>query len=185
MKRIIAALAVFTLLFCACKKEDKNSTTNNGGNNPTTTDPTTYEQYITCKIDGTTYTAYYTAGHTTYLNCVYNGTSQTVFETNADQVTSGAQTLLSDMSVTLYGFQAKQAGTYTCPADLYLDGTLERVVNGSKERITYVISHGESLTVSSYKNGIIEGTFAVEVQDENNSSKLYQVTDGKFKMKVQ
>lgn len=188
MKKIIIALIACTAMFASCDKE-KNGTTpgtnNNGSNNPTQVDPTKYEQYLTCTVDGTTYTAYYAPGHTTNLNCVFNIASQTTFESSADEVKEGGETMLSNMSFTLYGFQAKEAGVYTCPEDLYLDGTLERMVNGKKERFSYVISHGESLTVSSYKNGIIEGTFAVEVQDENNPGKLYQVKDGKFKIRVQ
>lgn len=172
-------------IFSSCDKKEATPATNTGGNNNNPPDPTSYEQYITCKVDGTTYTAYYEAGHTTYLNCVYNATSQTSFESSADQVKVNGETLISDMQFTLYGFQAKGAWVYSCPEDLYLDGTLERVVNGTKQRITYVISHGESLTVSSYKNNIIEGTFAVEVQDENDASKIYMITDGKFRIKVQ
>lgn len=190
MKRIIIALIACTTIFVSCDKEKNNTTpgTNNGnnnGNNNNPVDPTTYEQYLTCKVDGTTYTAYYAPGHTTSLNCVFNIASQTSFESSADEVKEGGETMLSNLQFTLYGFQAKKAGVYTCPEDLYLDGTMERMVNGAKQRFSWVISHGESLTVSSYNNGIIEGTFSAEVQDENNPTKTYMVTDGKFKIKVQ
>jgi hypothetical protein len=184
-KLIIICLALIgTLTFNSCEK-DKDTTPD--PNNPgTTVDPTTYDQYITCKVDGTTYTAYYAAGHTTNVNCVFNSSVQTVFETSADEIeVTGADNLLSDLSITLIGFQAKGVGTYTGGDDLYLDGVIERMVGGSKQRIAYVVSHNETLVVESYTGGYIKGTFSVEVQDENNPGTLYQVTEGKFRMKVQ
>lgn len=191
MKKIIIALVAVTTMFCSCDKNTNTTTpgtnnngNNNGNNNPNPTNPTSYEQYLTCKVDGTTYTAYYAPDHTTKIVCALNIKSQTIFETDADEIKEGGETLLSNLSFTLYGFQAKEAGVYTCPEDLYLDGTLERMVNGKKERINYVISHGQSFTVSSYKNGIMEGTFSAEVQDENNPVKRYMITEGKFKVKV-
>lgn len=183
MKKLITMclLLAASVTFYSCEK-DKTNPDDPKTNTPV--DPTTYDQYITCKIDGTTYTAYYTAGHTTYLNCVFNNSVQTVFETSADQITSGSESLLSNMSITLFGFQAKEAGTYEGGDDLYLDGTLERMVNGSKQRLDFVVVHGETLTVDSYSNGYITGTFAVEVYDENSTSDKYNITEGKFRMKV-
>jgi hypothetical protein len=183
-KSIIIFLAlVGTLTFNSCDK-DKDPTPD--PNNPgATVDPTTYDQYITCKVDGTTYTAYYAAGHTTSVNCVFNSTVQTVFETSADEVVvTGGDNLLSNMSITLFGFQAKGAGTYTGGDDLYLDGVIERMVSGSKQRISYVVSHNETLVVESVNNGYIKGSFSVQVQDENNPGVYYQITEGKFRMKL-
>lgn len=187
MKKIIMiclALAASTT-FYSCDKDTTTTDPKNNNNNNNPVDPTTYDQYIICKIDGTTYGAYYAAGHTTSVNCVFNNSVQTVFETSADEIElAGSDNLLSNMSITLFGFQAKGAGTYTGGDDLYLDGTLERPVNGSKQRISYVVKHGQTLTVTSYNNGYIEGTFAVEVYDENSVSNTYQITEGKFRMKV-
>lgn len=184
MKKLVficlALMASTTFYSC-----DKDKTTTEPNNN-TPVDPTTYDQYITCKIDGTTYTAYIAPGHTTSLNCVFNNSVQTVFETSADEIeVAGQDNLLSNMSITLFGFQAKGAGTYEGGDDLYLDGTLERMNNGSRQRINFVVVQGQTLTVSSYDNGYIQGTFAVQVYDEDEPGTTYQITEGKFKMKVQ
>ncbi len=174
-------------MFYSCEKDETTTTPNNNNNNNNDpVDPTTYDQYITCKVDGTTYTAYNTTGHTTNLNCVFSNSVQTVFESSADEIAvTGSDPLLSNMSITLFGFEAKGVGTYTGGDDLYLDGTLERMVNGTKQRLDHVVVHQETLVVTSYNNGYIQGTFALEVYDEDNPGTTYQITEGKFKMKVQ
>ncbi|MBL7718986.1 MAG: hypothetical protein JNL72_09140 [Flavipsychrobacter sp.] len=184
MKRIVT-ICLLLAAYCTMQSCKKDKTTPNDPTNNAPADPKSYDQYITCKIDGTTYTAYYAPGHTTNIACMFNNSVQTVFETSADEITvTGGAKLLSNMSVTLFGFQAKGAGTYEGGDDLYLDGALERQVDGAKQRLSFVVVHGQTLTVSSYSNGYIEGTFAVQVYDENSNTDTYQVTEGSFRMKV-
>jgi len=48
-------------------------------------------------------------------------------------------------------------------------------------RVSFKTTDGQQLTITSYKDGILEGTFSFE--DKSDPARIIKITDGVFKLK--
>jgi len=132
MKRNSFFHAIFLssiLFLTSCNNSDSKKTsatdTNESANEKleaVTPDFRNYPQYVSCKIEGQPYLAYYTDNHITGITNSLNIPSQVVFSTSADQVEINGDTKISQMDFSFYTLSKKQEGTLTSNKDFYVDG---------------------------------------------------------------
>lgn len=149
-----------------------------------TVDPQAYGQYLSCKIDGQPYLAYYADGHTTDVQNPINMAGRTDFATRADEAPLNGDTKLSALNLVLFNLAKKGAGPYTSPKDFHLDGhtCFAKKTGPGVDDVHFIVALGQQLTLSSLKDGVAEGTFALDVQDENDKAHLLKLTEGRFKL---
>ena len=147
-----------------------------------TPDFRSYPQYLSCKIEGQVYVAYYAEGHITGITNALNMPARMVFATSADQEQLNGQTKISELNLTFFGLTQKGPGTYTSTKDFYLDGHTSFAEGTGLKEYHFKTGEGQQLTVTSFKEGLVEGTFSFDVVDENNPAHILKLTDGVFKL---
>ena len=141
-----------------------------------------YAQYLWCRIDGQPYLAYHAEGHTTNISNPVNMARRTDFVTSADQVPLNGDTKISDMQLLLFNLTRKGAGQYRSPRDFHLDGRTAFAQGAGLREVHFAVADGQTLTVSSLKEGVAEGTFSLDVVDQNNKGRVLKLTDGHFRL---
>ena len=141
-----------------------------------------YPQYVSCKINGQPYLAYYDAGHITAITNALNISSQVVFATSADQETINGKTKISELSFSFYTLATKGAGVLASVKDFYVQGHTDFPAGNDLKYTSFKTTSGQTLTLESYNDGILQGRFAFDVADENDPSHILKITDGNFKL---
>lgn len=176
-----ALLAISMLLFTSCKdgdtkktSETDSKTTANESAPAVIKDFRSYPQYVSCKIDGHPYVS------TQVLNAV-NLPSRQDFSTREDQEQINGETKISEMDLSFFTLSKKQEGTLTSTKDFHAAGYTMFPSGGKLVRVSFETKEGQQLIITSYKDGILEGTFNFE--DNSNPAYIVKVTDGVFKLK--
>ena len=173
------------LLFTSCKSKDsqQKSTieTKESANEKLeaiTPDFRNFPQYVYCKIDGQPYLA-------TWVFNAMNLPNRQDFATRAEQVEINGETKSSELEFSFYTLAKTGAGTLTSNEDFYVRGHTDFPENGKLKYVSFNTKAGQHLTLSSLKDGILEGTFNFDVSDENDPAHILKITDGVFKMKLE
>ena len=188
---IFTAFLLSSILFISsCKNGDSKKTsetdTNESVNNKpeaVTPDLQNYPQYVSCKIDGHTYIAYSDANNTLGVFNSMNQPSRQDFSTRENQVEINGETKISQMNFSFYTLSKKPEGTLTSNTDFHVDGYTMFPEGGKLARVSFETKNGQQLTITSFKDGILEGTFSFE--DNADPAKIVKVTDGIFKFKME
>ena len=146
-----------------------------------TPDFRSYPQYVFCKIDGHPYLAYYDANNTLGVFNSMNLPSRQDFSTRENQVEINGETKISQMDFSFYTLSKKPEGTLTSNTDFHVDGYTMFPEGGKLARVSFETGEGQQLTLTSFKDGILEGTFNFE--DKSDPARIVKVTDGVFKLK--
>jgi hypothetical protein len=188
MKRISffsALILIGVLLFTSCKSSDsqkKSSSetkeTANEKQEAETPDFRNLPQYVYCKIDGQPFLA-------TYVFNAMNLPTRNDFATTEEQVKINGETKLSGMDFSFYTLAKVGAGTLTSTKDFYVLGHTDFPENGKLKSVSFKTKDGQHLTLTSLKDGLLEGTFNFDVADENDPSHILKITDGVFKMQLE
>jgi hypothetical protein len=141
-----------------------------------------YAQYVTCKIDGQPYDAYYADGHTTGITNSLNMPSRLVFSTSADQEEVNGKTKISELEIQLFGLSKKPTGALTSNGEFYIAGHTDFPQGSELKYVRFASKAGQTMQITSNKDGVIEGTFSVDVADESDASHILKITDGAFKL---
>ena len=178
------------LLISSCKNGDSKKTsetdTNESVNNKpeaVTPDLQNYSQYVSCKIDGHPYIAYSDANNTLGVFNSMNLPSRQDFSTRENQVEINGETKISQMDFSFYTLSKKSEGTLTSNTDFHVDGYTMFPEGGKLGRVSFETKDGQQLTITSFKDGILEGTFSFV--DNADPAKIVKVTDGIFKFKME
>ena len=178
------------LLISSCKNGDSKKTsetdTNESVNNKpeaVTPDLQNYSQYVSCKIDGHPYIAYSDANNTLGVFNSMNLPSRQDFSTRENQVEINGETKISQMDFSFYTLSKKSEGTLTSNTDFHVDGYTMFPEGGKLVRVSFETKDGQQLTITSFKDGILEGTFSFV--DNADPAKIVKVTDGIFKFKME
>ena len=176
------------LLIASCKNNDSKKTsttdTNESVNNKleaVTPDFRNYPQYVSCKIDGHPYLAYYDANNTLGVFNSMNLPSRQDFSTRENQVEINGETKISQMDFSFYTLSKKPEGTLTSNNDFRVAGYTMFPEGGKLARVSFETGEGQQLTLTSFKDGILEGTFNFE--DKSDPARIVKITDGVFKLK--
>lgn len=181
--------ATITVLATSCGNNETKTTatdtqaTANEKLEQVTPDYHNYAQYISCKIDGQPFLAYYEDGHTTGITNSLNLPSQVVFNGSADEAKINGKTKTSELNISFYTLPKKATGTLTSNTDFYVQGHTDMPEGGDLKYVSFVTKSGQSLIITSNKDGVLEGSFSMDVVDENNPSRTLKITDGNFKLK--
>jgi len=140
-----------------------------------------YSQYVSCKINGQPYVAYYADNHITGISNSLNIPSQVVFSTRADQVEINGETKISEIDFSFYTLNKVGAGLLTSNKDVRVAGYTMFPEDGKLVKVGFETTKGQQLTLTSFKDGILEGTFGFE--DKSDPARIVKITDGVFKMK--
>ena len=185
-----ALLLSAMLLLISCNNSDskKNSTTEpkegvNKKLEAVTPDFRSYPQYVSCKIDGHPYMAYSDANNTLGVFNSMNLPSRQDFSTRENQVEINGETKISQMDFSFYTLSKKQAGTLTSNKDFHVDGYTMFPEGDKLVRVSFETVNGQQLTITSFKDGVLEGTFNFE--DNSDPKHIVKVTDGVFKLKIE
>ena len=73
-------------------------------------------------------------------------------------------------------------GTLTSNKDFYVQGHTDFQVGNDLKYVSFTTKAGQQLTITSNKEGLIEGTFNFEVVDESDPTHVLKITDGVFKL---
>lgn len=179
--------ALLTCLLYSCSSPDKQSAP--AENTPaktteTATDYRQYAQYVSCKINGQPYLAYYADHHVTAIVNTLNTSSRFSFSTSADEEKINGETKLSELEFNLYNLAGKGTGIYTSPNDFDMHGHTDFPANGKLKYVRFATVNGQQLTVTAYKDGVVEGTFNVDVADDSNPASVLKITEGVFKIRA-
>ncbi len=149
-----------------------------------TADPESYGQYVSCKIDGQPYLAYYVEGHTSNISNPLNLASRTDFASSADQVPLNGDTKISELHLILFNLAKKRVGTYRSPDGFTLDGhtAFAKPAGAGLDEVHFTVAGGQTLTVKSLENGIVKGSFTADVVDDHDKNRVLHLTEGFFKL---
>lgn len=139
-----------------------------------------YPQYLYCKIDGQPYVAYYNDDHIGGITNSLNLPSNLVFSTSADQVQINGKTKISEFDISFYSLP--KTGILTSTKDFYAQGHTDFPENGDLKYVSFATKKEQQLTLSTVKDGMLEGTFTFNVVDENNANHVLKITEGVFKL---
>ena len=174
------------LLFTSCKNSDSqkisSTETKESANEKleaVTPDFRNYPQYVSCKINGQPYVAYYAENHITGISNSLNIPSQVVFHSSADQVKINGDTKISEIDFSFYKLTKESSGTLTSNKDFRVDGYTMFPEGGKLVQVGFETVDGQQLTITSFKDGLLEGTFSFE--DKTNPARIVKITDGVFK----
>ena len=176
------------LLLICCNNSDSKKTsttdTNESVNNKLegkTPDFRNYPQYVSCKINGQPYLAYYDANNTLGVFNSMNLPSRQDFSTRENQVEINGETKISQMDFSFYTLSKKPEGTLTSNNDFRVAGYTMFPEGGKLVKVGFETTDGQQLTLTSFKDGILEGTFNFE--DKSDPARIVKITDGVFKLK--
>lgn len=177
------------LLFTSCNNGDSEqksgADTNETANEKlaeVSTDFQNYPQYVSCKIDGQPYVAYYSESHIGGITNSLNMASQVVFSTSADQVQINGKTKISQLDFSFFTLNKTGAGTLTSNTDFYFQGHTDFPEGGSLKYVSFTTKAGQQLVLTSFKDGLLEGTFSFDVVDEKDPAHILKITEGVFKL---
>ena len=142
-----------------------------------------FPQYVSCKIDGHPYMAYYDANNTLGVFNSMNLPSRQDFSTRENQVEINGETKISQMDFSFYTLSKKPDGTLTSNDDFHVAGYTMFPEGGKLKRVSFETRDGQQLTLTSSKDGLLEGTFSFE--DNADPAHIVKVTDGVFKLKME
>lgn len=186
-RHILFPVALFFAVSCSGPgKQPSKATdtiTNEVASRVAPVDYTRYEQYVSCKIDGQPYLAYYAPHHTAAVVNTVNMPARYSFSTSADEEKINGKTKLSELEFNLFHMDRKKAGTYTSPDEFEIHGHTDFPENGQLKYVRFATTKDQQLMITSIKDGIVEGTFSAAVADENDPAHILQITDGHFKVK--
>ncbi len=185
-KTLIPLLFLFLAVTSCSNNTEKTSASSDSTQVAPPADATpnfrSYPQYLSCKIDGQPYVAYYADGHITGITNALNMPSQIVFATSAEQEELNGKTKISELTLTFFTLPKTGVGTYTSNKGFYLMGHTSFAEGTGLKEYHFNTGEGQQLTVTSFQNRIVEGTFNLEVIDENDPAHKLKLTDGVFKL---
>ncbi len=183
MKYIII---ICLIIFTSCKNSDSQKKsaeeTKESANEKleaVTPDFRNYPQYVSCKINGQPYVAYYAENHIAGITNSLNIPSQVVFHSSADQVQINGDTKISEIDFSFYKLTKESSGTLTSNKDFRVDGYTMFPEGGKLVQVGFETVDGQQLTITSFKDGLLEGTFSFE--DKRNPARIVNITEGVFK----
>ena len=147
-------------------------------------DPINYSQYVSCEIDGQPYVAYYAPDHISNITTTINTTTRISFSSSADQVKIGNETKISELSFNFFNVEAKGKGTYTSSNDFTVDGHTDFLKNGKLEYVSFIHAANQTINITAFKDGFLEGKFNIDVVSEKDSNRILKITNGKFKIEI-
>ena len=188
---IFTAFLFSSILFISsCKNSDSKKTsetdtktTANDKAPAVISDFRSYPQYVSCKIDGHPYVAYSDANNTLGVFNSMNLPSRQDFSTRENQVEINGETKISQMDFSFYTLSKKPEGTLTSNTDFHVEGYTMFPEGSKLVRVSFETKDGQQLTIRSFKDGILEGTFSF--LDNADPAKIVKVTDGIFKFKME
>ncbi len=176
-----AFLVINLLMITSCKESNskKDSVTNTEGTvvekqETGTPDFRNLPQYVYCKIDGQPYLS------TSVFNAM-NLPNRHDFTTHTEEKING-ETVLSNMDFSFYTLEKVGAGMLT-DKDFYIQGGRE--FTDKNISVGFKTGADQKLNLSSFKDGLLEGTFSFEVKDASDPSRILKITDGVFKMQME
>ncbi len=187
MKKTILLLCITIALVACGEKKDATNTNNSTVSTTTeansklatiTPDYKTLPQYLSCKLDGQPYLAADNFGSITNINM----SGRITFATSAEQVKINDETKISEFNFQFFNIETQGAATYISTKDFYVDGHTDFVENGKLKYVSFSIKDGQQITISSYKDGLIEADFAFDVVDEKDPTHILKITDGHLKL---
>ena len=183
---IFTAFFLSSILFISsCKNSDSKKTSETDTKTTATdkapaviSDFRSYPQYLSCKINGHPYVS------TQVLNAV-NLPSRQDFSTREDQEQINGETKISEMDLVFFTLPKKPEGILTSTKDFYMTGYTMFPEGGKLVKVGFEVKEGQQLTLTSSKDGILEGTFSFDGASGTNNEKIVKVTDGVFKVKIE
>lgn len=173
------------LLISSCKNSDVKKTSDTETKTTTTdkapaviSDFRSYPQYVSCKINGHPYVS------TQVLNAV-NLPSRQDFSTRENQEQINGETKISEMNISFFTLPKKPEGILTSIKDFYMTGYTMFPEGGKLERVGFEVKEGQQLTLTSSKDGVLEGTFSFDGVTGTNNEQIVKVTEGVFKVKTE
>lgn len=157
-----------------------------------TANPETYGQYLTCKINGHFYLAYYDENHLTNVTNSMNLANRADFDTHTDFAPVNGENVSSSLSLVFFDLAKKRVGTYTSPDGFHINGqaTFAKASGPGVDKYSFTIAKNQTLTVTSLENGIVKGNFTADVMDDRDpdytagglDKQPYHLTEGHFKL---
>jgi hypothetical protein len=174
-----AFLLIALLLMISCKENNskKDSLTNTletAVENQAAVPPDfrNSPQYVYCKIDGQPFM-------TTIVNNSMNLGNRNDFHTTIEEEING-ESKLSGIDFSFYSLEKKGAGILT-DKDFYVQGHTEF----KGKYVAFKTGAGHTLNLTSFKEGLVEGTFNFDLIDERDPGHIVKITDGVFKMQIE
>ena len=175
----VAFLVIGLLMITSCKENNskKDSVTNtretaSEKQEAAPPDFRNFEQYVYCKIDGQPYM-------TTKVFNAMNLPNRNDFATSLEEEING-DTKLSGIDFSFYTLEKTGAGMLT-DKDFYVQGHTEF----KGKYVAFKTGADHKLNLTSFKDGLLEGTFNFDVIDERDPGHVVKVTDGVFKMQME